>query len=185
MKTKKIFAREFLFLLGTVILYFIITFLLMFIIKSKREKLLKIQDEISSISKNEKLPFRLKVYDYLNSELDTNSKNKFYESANFISNLKSDEVMADEMYVYLFNNKKTTLTLSEFKAAIKKDVDSERYLKEITVLEKKVENNKDSFFYTSISKDKIISIGIALFSIFFLLRYLIYGTKWSLKQLKV
>lgn len=156
----------------------------MFIVKSNQEKLLKIQNEISNISKNEKLPFRLKVFDYLNSELDTNSKDKFYESKNFISNLKSDEEMADEVYVYLFDNKKTTLTISEFKAEIKNDVDSERHLKEITILEKEVENKKDSFFYNSFSNDKIISIGITLFSIFFLLRYLIYGTKWSLKQLK-
>ncbi|SEA56142.1 hypothetical protein SAMN05443667_105252 [Flavobacterium gillisiae] len=179
--TKKIIAREFLFLLGTTVLYLLLILPWIFITESNQEKTYKIQRELESMTEIEKLPFRLKVIVKI---ADDSSVSTLLNYAELVPLLKSEEVTAESVYLELLKDKKITLTNPEFKREIEKDVDSEKYLEKIIILEKDVEARNKLFFNQSVDDEEAIALGIFIFSVLFPLRYLIYITKWSIKQIK-
>lgn len=182
-KTKKIIAKEFLFLLGTTILFFIILFIWIILNDSNRDKEYKLKDKIEKLTESEKLPYRLRVFYYINNDITENSWNKMKDSEKFISDLKDTE-NASKIYDYIKEKGNISSTKDEFLDKISKDNESENYFTKILPLETELKKTEDSFFNSSIRDEEIFVLGIFLFSIFFLLRYLIYGTKWSIKQLK-
>ena len=182
-KTKKIIAKEFLFLLGTTILFFVVLFIWVMLHESNYDKKNELKDKISELTIYEKLPYRLRVFYYINNDIIKNSWDKMSDSEKFIFYLK-DKKQASETYEYIKEKGNISITKDEFLEKISKDSKSENYLTKIQPLERKLEETKDSFFNISIGDDEILGLGVFLFSIFFLLRYLIYGTKWSIKQLK-
>jgi hypothetical protein len=120
------------------------------------------------------------AYDYgINYNLEDSEK--------FISDLK-DKEQASELYEYLKENGGVSNTKEQYLESISEDTESEKHLTELLTiekeLEKELEKTKDSFFNSSVGENERLELGFMIFSIFFLFRYLIYGTKWSIKQLK-
>ena len=101
----------------------------------------------------------------------------------FISDLKKLPVIT-EKYNYLKNDNRIDKSFSSFRDSIIADNKSEKYLNKIQEVEKNIQNHKNSFFNKSIDDEEGFGLIIILFSTFFLLRYIIYGIKWSFKQLK-
>lgn len=77
-------------------------------------------------------------------------------------------------------------TKSNFETFIKDTFDKNKIDNsvEFITLEKKLQKIESSIFNENINENKVFRLGLILFLIFFIFRYLMYGTKWSLKQLK-
>ncbi|HEU4496329.1 MAG TPA: hypothetical protein VFR70_04690 [Flavobacterium sp.] len=196
--TKKIIAREFLFLLGTTTLFFIALFIWIWLYERNYQSQNKLTSEIESLTSYEKLPYRLKIFYHLNNEVYTSSSEKIVNRKEFISDLKDDTValkiyntlkLKDEpnyQTVSVEDIQKTTdPNAKQFLIRIAKDKESETYLQKLAVKEKELEEVKNSAF-NGMGKDdeKAIILGLILLSIFFLLRYLVYAVRWSFRQLK-
>ncbi len=185
--TKKIIAREFLFLLGTIILFFVVIFIWASLNDSINDKEYELKQEIKSLTEYKKLPYRLRVFYYINNNIIEYSWDKMKDSEKFISDLKENEY-ASEIYDYIKKKRNIEIDKEQYLKLISKDTVSEQYLTKLLPkllpLEKKLDKIKDSFFNHSVGGDEALGLGILIFSIFFLLRYLIYATKWSIRQLK-
>jgi hypothetical protein len=181
--TKKIIAREFLYLLGTTIVFFIVVFIWIRLSERNYQEQNKLESEIEKLTEYENLPYRLKVFYYLNNEIIESTSEKIENKEKFISDLKSKKE-ASEIYKFLKEKQHIKISETEYLTKISKDTESEKYLKDILPLEKELEKAKNSFFNGNVYTDDMGVFGLILFSIFFLLRYLVYGTKWSIKQLK-
>lgn len=184
--TKKIIAKEFLFLLGTTILFFVVLFAWTMLSDSNSDRKYEIKQEITELTQANELPYRLRVFYFVNKDILNNSSwNKMEDSGKFISDLKTDPGIVSSIYSFIKENDSgMTITEEEFKEKVRNDKESETYLTKITSLEKELEKTKASIFSGSVGDDEILGLGLTLFSIFFLLRYLIYATKWSVKELK-
>ena len=183
-RTKKIIAREFLILLGTSLLYLIILFSWVMLNNSNYDKKYQLEQRIEKLTEYEKLPYRLRVFYYINNEILKMSWEKMKDSKKFILDIK-DEVEASKTYNYIKNNSDITIDKKEFISRISKDNQSEKYLEKIIPLEKELKKRNSSFFSNSITDKKVIGLGIILWTVFFLFRYLFYITKWSIKQLRL
>jgi hypothetical protein len=159
----------------------------------------KLESEIEKLTENENLPYRLKVFYFINNEIIKSSSEKMENREKFISDMKNKKD-ASEIYATFikpkFDPNKPYKIVSEkeitknvdssenkFLTQIAKDKESENYLQKILVKEKEIEKLKSSVL-NGMGTDETIVFGIILFSIFFVLRYLMYATKWSIKQLK-
>ena len=241
-KTKKIIAREFIYLIMGTILFFIIYFGCLYFqernYKSSKElenrienitdvlpkkQLLWIglsEDKFYSDSYNE---FQLKysnvenqkfLYQQLkNNELYTKSlfdfrlkyfrkelayeeiyqlyrnENGWVEKDKFNSLLKDSKVMnwlykssVEEGYKHTFADFNKLIFGLEDQILSESELRIE--LEKRKILEQKLEKKKSSIFNNSFGDDEIFGIALIVFSLLFLLRYLIYGIKWSIKQLK-
>jgi len=182
---KKIIAKEFLFLFGTVIQFILVLFVWTLLNNLNHDKEYELKQKIEKLTKYENLSFRLKLFYYLKNEVTDEFGIKYNhgEKDIFISNLK-DNKKALKVYDLLKENGNIRINQEEYLSRISKDIESEKHLNKVSSLEKELEKTKDSFFNDCVCDDKILRFGQILFSLFFLLRYLIYGTKWSIKQLK-
>jgi cell division protein FtsI/penicillin-binding protein 2 len=180
--TKKIIAREFLFILATIVLFIFLLIIWIVLNQSSREKKYKIEKKIEELTQYEILPYRARILYYVNT--DKILPNKIENKENFISELKNEKY-ASEIFEYIKKHYGDTPISKElFLNQILKDTSSENSLNEIIKLENELVRT-NSIFSGNIDDDEVFGLGFTLFSIFFLLRYLIYATKWSIKQLKV
>ncbi|KEZ93547.1 hypothetical protein [Nonlabens ulvanivorans] len=170
---KKIIAREFLFLIGTTILFFLILFVWISITESNYDKQNEIKTEIEIFEKKNQS---------VNKELLKLVYGKLSTEATY------DEFVIDfkeslELQKLSYSKLETEADFNSFL----KDALGENEIKKATEyksLETKLEKTKKSIFNHSVSEDDVFRFGLTLFLIFFIFRYLIYGTKWSIKQLK-
>lgn len=168
---KKIIAREFLFLLGTTILFFVILFIWTLLHNYNNEKEYELKQEIESLTESKRLKSIYK--DYKQKNIISTTDFITFMSAND-SQIKSLYNLGIEANVI---SPKTSLNL--FRSAW------EKYpIEEIVYRENKINKIKDSFFNRDIRNKGLLSLGFLIFSVLFLLRYLIYATIWSFKQLK-
>ena len=151
---------------------------------SNYDKKYQLEQRIEKLTEYEKLPYRLRVFYYINNEILKMSWEKMKDSKKFILDIK-DEVEASKTYNYIKNNSDITIDKKEFISRISKDNQSEKYLEKIIPLEKELKKRNSSFFSNSITDKKVIGLGIILWTVFFLFRYLFYITKWSIKQLRL
>jgi hypothetical protein len=200
--TKKIIAREFLFLLSSIVLFFIVILIWNSLNNSSNKEVETISTEIENIKRiipsNE-----IVLAESFRIELDT----IVLRMTNAMESEKSIQSVVDlykEMYgipEYAFNSKIENIILEkkqegdtdkELKKIIenyKKEFDLKRTdqgknYEQLTKLKKELKNIKSSFFQNSIESAYIINLIAIILSILFGLRYIYYGTKWSVKQLK-
>ena len=196
---KKIIAREFLYLFGTVILTIIISIVSIKISDLNFHKRSELKEKINNLTKREKLPYRLKIYYFLEREGIINTEDKYLKRENFIATLKN-EVKAGEIFdEYVFpnvdkhnyyeqNSDKSEKDLVEkakrkFLLENANDNDSENYLLKIKIEEDNLRHVKNSIFNSTDFLETARVCSIIIFSVFFLSRYIIYALKWSLKQM--
>lgn len=115
-----------------------------------------------------------------------NTITSFPDKKSFIEKIK-DENIASEYYDLTYGNFDNTQNKSLFLKSIKEDkIESEKTILKITELEEKIKNYKTStlFMYSLNSSSLLQNIIFIVFLVLFLIRYVIYGTVWSVKQLK-
>ena len=184
---KKIIAREFLFLLGTVLLFLIISFIWIKLIESNQNTERRLEIEIKYMTEREfkELPYQLRISLAMEQSFVLTRENIKY-IRDFISSLKKHPEKVSNTYTYIkenYGNTGFTLTEEEFEEKLKNDKESENYLNQFHKLETDLEKTKDSIFNNSINSI-LTRLVLTLLTIFFLLRYLIYVTMWSVKQLR-
>ncbi|WP_439132514.1 hypothetical protein [Polaribacter sp.] len=194
-KIKKVIAKEFLFLLGSIILSVLIFLIWSLLININQNKENDLIQKVDKLNKYKNLPYKLKMFHFLKNGVPNiyNEKHKLEEREQFIYKIKKRE-KSNQIYDFIKENgfleiiKKDfydkNLKEEDFYNKIIKDTKSEKYLNEIKVSEKELEKTKKSLFNKNIYNEEILGICLVVFSVFFILRYLIYGTKWSIKQLK-
>jgi hypothetical protein len=104
----------------------------------------------------------------------------------FIEKIK-DEKTASEYYDLTFGNYENVQNKSSFLKSVKDDKnESEKTLLRVSELEEETLNYKTSalFMYSLNSSSLLQNIILIVFLVLFLIRYMIYGTVWSVKQLK-
>lgn len=143
-RSKKIIAREFLFLLGTSIFYFLLLFIWSSIKDSNQLKQLEIKNNIEQLTSYEKLPYRLRTFYYINNDIIKNHYNKMTDSKKFISVIK-DYDEAEKIYLYIKEKGTIGIDKSEFFKRITEDKESENYLTKILPLEKELSKLESSF----------------------------------------
>lgn len=221
-KTKKIIAREFLFLLGAILLFIVMIFIWKILNNKNIDKEKNLKQKIENISQN---LFQNEYYYnneiYLESELykkyGKSLESKIKEHG-YIKRTEVDVLLDDFFGKYTneklssFKRNKIKLTYNENFDSLIKNLYSENlnetiktekiqlikkvygletdsktineFHSKITYLKNKLNKVESSFFNLEMNSNKIFELGIILFSIFFILRYLFYGTKWSIKKLK-
>ncbi|WP_282035495.1 hypothetical protein [Saccharicrinis aurantiacus] len=177
-KTKKIIAREFLFILGTAILFLLVVFASYL----NTEKQTKLETEIKNLTQSEKLPYRLYIYYYINDNILKGTGKKISNPERFISILNKDSLRSSLIYDDIKSKGSIDISKENFLKRISDDNESEKYyLSVLHPLENKLSRIKNSFLN---EVDNIIVYGYSLLLIFFAIRYLIYMLFWSIKQLK-
>lgn len=168
---KKIFAREFLFLIGTIIIFFLIFLIWYKLVQSNLKNEININNEIvklkNQLPEGQKfdkygIPIIENIYIYENEEYSENELLQKYGN-------KLETKIIEHGFLL-----KKTITFDESKAFLFKQKELNNQLEKI----------KRSVFNLKIGKNELLGIGLFLFLIFFIIRYIIYGTKWSIKQLK-
>lgn len=169
--TKKIIAREFLFLIGTIIFFFLFYLILFKLVQSNSKNEKKIKNEIvklrNQLPEGQKFDeygilMKKNIYIYKDEEY---SKNELLQ--------KYGNQLESKIIEHGFVLKKT-MTFEESKGFITKQKE----------LNNKLEKIESSIFNMKIGYNELLGIGLILFLMFFILRYVVYGTKWSFKQLK-
>jgi len=110
---KKIFAREFLFLLGTIILFLVVFFAWVMLHNSNDAKESELKQKIENLSEHGKLPYRLRVFANINERIIKSSLGKMKDRAKFISDLKDYE-FASKTYDYIKENDDVNISKEEF-----------------------------------------------------------------------
>lgn len=241
-KTKKIIAREFIYLIVTTILFLIVFFCCLYLFerndklsKEIKNKIEAIDDslpkkqllwiELSDIEfytdsykefqtkyssvENQKFlyqqlknnniytkslsDFRLKYFrkDLANEDIYELYRNEYgwVSEEKFNSLLKKPEVVnwlykkfVETGYKHSFTDFKNLISGTEHKVLSNSEL--KREFEKRKKLEEDLEKKENSIFNGSFGDDEIFAIGLIVFSLLFLLRYLIYGIKWSINQLK-
>ncbi len=210
-KVKKIIAREFLILLALIVLtslIFICVFPYNSYQKNNIDKIDKSLSEKEKLTENlhksvdEKIENQEWFFEKLSSEFDiTNSEYSELktlwpilqriaenDSIEHRWNNKWEKSLTDFHKGIGFKNGKELETFIE-KNSISSDDSiqlkkSEEIRKEITELKKQRAEFKYKILNDNDKLDLVGGIGVTLFGILFLLRYLIYAVKWSLRTLK-
>ena len=137
------------------------------------------------------MPYRIRIFYIINERFINNEDDKIKHPEEFISKLL-DEKFANRWYDYVEEktpNKSliAQVTKEDFKNRIRNDTESEQYLENIQKLKTTRDNKlrRQYEFYNSWRpvNTKISASTIAF--IFFFLRYIIYATIWSWKQIKM
>ncbi len=195
-KIRKIIAREFLILLGTIILFLILFFSWYGLIEFNQNKEKKIESKIENVNKKIKkksIPLSQKEYDEtIDNEL-TILINKGYtdkEILLFCEDLKlkyhikkRPPLQLVDEYGIPFKTDNTSLPNTKENSISFDNKEYELNISELKELRKELNKTKLSFFNENIY-DREFRLGMILFLLFFPLRYLIYVTKWSIKQLR-
>jgi hypothetical protein len=146
---------------------------------------------IDAIGKRAKIKdmnlFRTKIYDYYG--LTKNDKTQPVDELNTQPKLQYDKEVDKQISdtINPQDPKRAAPSNEEDEFTVLSSKEADKVLAALSskeALEKELEKTKKSFFNERIGGGEVLGLGIILFSIFFLLRYLIYGTKWSIRQLK-
>lgn len=192
MKIKRIIAREFLFVLGSTILFLILSFTYASIESNYDNRYNKIEEGLKEITERpyDELPYRLRIYHFLINEMGEFEKvQKIENEERFIYALRNeDEAMS--FFKLMEMQDRLNVDLDRYKNNISIDIEnseSEGYLSLRNSKEEELAGIKSSFFYsgpyTSVN-DNIELILVFLIFFLFGLRYLFYATTWSVKQLR-
>ncbi len=178
---KKIIAREFLILLGAIILYLVAMFSWVGLYEINYSKKIKLENEIEKLTKIKPSGITeqkaLELYNFFAKE-----NYDLGDFDNFISAL-TDTMKRKELFFFFEKEGYDIGELRDFKIR-ENDNEFKKYLSKMTALKKDLKKNKNSIFSKDIDNGILVNLGVIIFSIFFLLRYVIYGTKWSIKQMK-
>ena len=181
---KKIFAREFLVLLCTVVVFIITTIVLLFISDSNDEKEWALKEQIHELTAPKEPPYRLNLYYYINEELiGPYGEGKIEDRESFISALHSDKEYTSHLYDWMLQKGyRGNTTKAEYLERIIEDTDSEKYLEQLMKVEYELKDTEKSLDFGD--DQDVVALMVSLFSFTFLLRYLYYATRWSVKELK-
>uniref|UniRef100_UPI00404943BC hypothetical protein n=1 Tax=Gelidibacter sp. TaxID=2018083 RepID=UPI00404943BC len=199
MKIKKIIAREFLFLLTTLVLIGL-TFIGLKIYNASRERKIESIKTEAKLVENKYKSFLSQPLKTKDSTLNQSCLNRiidFYKANKEVVNynaiyknfpeLKSDSVLLNASFDYnaTINSgkykslKEVNLKFPEFFIVNKSDIDSLSYYKaQIELLQ------KDITFSTNDILNYLYVVGFWLLIIAFGLRYLFYSTKWAIQTIK-
>ena len=188
-KTKKILAKEFLFALGTVILFYGIIGIYTILENRNSAKVSEVRAELDTVTAYDALPYRLKLYKYIRDELPlqyTVAK-ELGPREDFLERIKKKAYANSVLFIVNWE-KSEDIPLLNFDKLLAEDVNADlsgKYLNNVIIpLEDELYKVKSSFFnanYASNSKDRIL---YSLLFILFGLRYIFHATKWSLRQLR-
>ncbi|WP_418636856.1 hypothetical protein [Winogradskyella sp.] len=184
---KKIIAREFLVLLGTVFLFCIVFFSWAKLTDYNNKRHSELEKNIPNHYTYKNLPLRLRIFYTMNDSIKSNSwKTMEPTVSNYISKLQTDSLFVNSTYEKLvYEYPKATITFELFKERIRNDVKSKKHLQYLISTETEIEDIEESWFYGqyNLSK-KALKFSYVFLIIFFILRYIYYAVIWSVKQLK-
>lgn len=200
--TKKIIAREFLFLLTSIVLFFTLLLLWVFLEKTTDTKIITITEKIEQTTN--KLPSnKIVLIESFRSELDTivqkmTEDHESEENIQSVVNYFKDKygipeyALSAKFEKMISETQKKETDYKELMKIIKNyredfNRNREKYdsnLAQLSKLKKELEAKKNSFFYKEIENNDLINLGVIIISFLFGFRYFFYATKWSLKQLK-
>ncbi len=143
---KKNIAIEFLFLLGSTVVFFITFFLWTLLVDINHDRISKLKKDITTVYNNNP-----KFKDVLSEAKDKGA-----------SELQLNEIIDHYSSKYIDKN----------------------VTEKLVMLKLELKDLKESLFYHDIYDVDLVKLGSIILSITFGLRYLIYATKWSLKQIK-
>lgn len=170
-KVKKRFAREFLFIVALIALYFSCLLIWSLLIKANRESVSELNGKIESAS----MKYSRKLYDmfpdgYFKDEIELNdyvALNGIKEFTPYLIEQGFFERDKDVLDFYYFNYKKDS---------------SNDYLNVILPIEKELSETKSSFFHDRMTTYNMFTLLGICFFLLFILRYMVYGVIWSLNQ---
>ena len=168
-KRKKIIAREFLIFVGTLIIVIVVGFLLKSLSEYSNSKVEQLE-----ISKFRISATMTDLYAIV-KEGEFNSKEDFvnYVEKNSIKDCYSK--IMDGAFPSLSEFEKF---VPEYAIESKTEVS-----KKVLLIEEEIQGIENSFYY-NVNNDFLFIIALIFFSITFLLRYIYYAVKWSLRTLK-
>lgn len=168
-KKKKLFAREFLILIGTIVLALFVVLLFKSLSEYSIKKVERLEISIFKISATSTDLYQL------------TKKGEFKSKKDFVNYVENNSV--DEIYLKIMDGAFSSLTeFKEFVPEYAKESKTELSEK-ITQIESEIKKTENSFYY-KLNEDFFALIVLICFSLSFAMRYLYYGIKWSLKILK-
>ena len=200
-RTKKIIAREFLFLLASIVLFFILFLIWTALNKSSENKVktstAKIEEIRSKIPSNKNVlaeSFRLEL-DTLVSRMTEAQESQesiqlvvdyykqMYGIPEFALNSKFEKIVSENRQKGISDKELEKVVENYRKDFIANRTKYDSNFAQLSKSKEDIENAENSFFYNSIQHNDLIKLIGIILSILFGLRYVFYGTKWSLKQL--
>ncbi|MDC0177601.1 hypothetical protein OAJ14_05580 [Polaribacter sp.] len=179
MNHKKILAREFLYLLGSIILFLIIYGIWSWKYSAIKDKYGDTENILTEMIETDDVSYRVKVFHYLNQDYPE-FKEKYKNINDFVFSISKDEV-SEFWYNKLDERGLVQFDINYFRSKIKDDTTFSEQSKKYQKLKARYDNSHNSIF-SDYPKD--LYIGYIIFILFFGLRYLIYSIKWSLNQLQ-
>ena len=179
MNYKKIIAREFLYLLGAVILFLIIFGIWSWKYSAIKDKYGDTENILTEMIVSDDVSYRVKVFDYLNQDYPEFNE-KFKNINDFVFSISNDEV-SEFWYNKVDERGLAQFDINTFRSFIKKDTTFSEQSKKYQKLKTRLDNSQNSIFS---KQPEVLNIGAIIFILFFALRYLIYSIKWSLNQLQ-
>ena len=179
MNHKKILAREFLYLLGAIILFLIIYGIWSWKYSAIIDKYGDTENILTEMAQSDDVSYRVKVFHYLNQDFPE-FKEKFKNINDFVFSISKDEV-SEFWYNKVDERGLIQFDINSFRSKIKKDTTFSEQSKEYQKLKTRYDNSHNSIFS---EQPKELGIGYIILFLFFGLRYLIYSIKWSLSQLQ-
>lgn len=204
MKTKKIIAREFLFFIGA-FLFLAITYGCLLLNNVYQERRIQnITNKLDELNIKHKSflsrPLKVKNPEITQDKLDDfadflienpNTTQKFIYD--IIIELENDSTLLKALYDYAAateaqkykHKKEQNLKFPEFFVIEQTDIDSIEYFQsKIEPLRNDKIKTKDNILSTGETKIYIYTICLWIFFLTFVLRYLLYATKWSIRTIK-
>jgi hypothetical protein len=204
MKTKKVIAREFLFFIGAILFVAMIygCLILNNVYQERRQQ--SITNKLYELNIKYKnflsRPLKVKNPDISQDKLD-DFANFLIENPNatqkyiydIIIELENDSTLLKALYDYAATTqaqkykykKEQNLKFPEFFVIEQTDIDSIEYFQSrIEPLQNDELKAKDNILSTSETKNYTYTIGLWVFTLTFVLRYLVYATKWSIRIIK-
>lgn len=204
MKPKKIIAREFLYFLGTLLFLAIIYGCFLIYNVYQENRIVKIGNDISLLNNQYHIflsrPLKVKNKDITQDKLDDfanfitenpNATTKYvYE---LIPELNNDSMLLQSLADYAATTaahkykykKEQNVKFPEFFVIQQTDIDSIEYFQsKIEPLRNDEAKAKDDILSKSETENYISTISLWVFILTFVLRYLVYATKWSIRTIK-
>jgi hypothetical protein len=205
MHWKKIVAREFLILLSSVVIYFILIVAHYLHNEMLNDQYYELKKEYEMIVDNsdKQLPIKLLAWYVIINEgkrhsYSENRKDFYYayeyqyiqgvntHRREFIENIDEYDYQ-ESIYKELKKlNVTGNVSLEEFQSLIDKDFTSPKILEQLESIEDKVSQIHYNYFNEkNLSSEELSEIIITTLAIFvFIIRYLFYAIRWSIRQLK-
>lgn len=178
---KKILAREFLFLLGSIILFLIIVGIWSWRYEVNSDNYWESKKELNEMIESDNVSYRVKVFHYLNQDFPE-LRNELKNINEFVERISQDDV-SELYYNKIYDKGLITKDINHFRTKLKSDKKFKTQSKKYEKLKAKIDNRSSSIF-SSMDDDEVFGLGVIILILVFGLRYLIYATKWSIEQLK-